>query len=60
MLENHLNRRSAEFGVLAEETQGHITEQGAPVLATPAALAFTAGAAAVVGAYVAGRGEIIR
>ena len=52
MIENKLND---EFGDLSEGTEGQVSEDGSVVLATPAALAFVAGAGLVTGAYALGR-----
>ncbi|GAA1908176.1 hypothetical protein GCM10009716_17660 [Streptomyces sodiiphilus] len=55
MLEEKMNQM-AELGSLEENSPGVIVEEASPVLATPAtALAFTAGAGVVTGAYALGR-----
>lgn len=56
MLEEKINLQTEELGQLSEATDGVIAESAAPVLATPAtALAFTAGAGVVTGAYALGQ-----
>ncbi|MCF6525228.1 hypothetical protein [Streptomyces sp. JJ36] len=55
MLEEKLNLRTEELGLLDETTEGEIPQSASPVLATPAAAAaFVAGATVVTGAYALG------